>query len=64
MPLDDDKSMGGLSEALCNSCKHAHDNYPPTCKAFPKGIPAGILEGTLDHRQPVRGDKGIQYESA
>ncbi len=32
------------------------------CKAFPKGIPLGILAGVIDHHEQVKGDNGIQYE--
>jgi hypothetical protein len=31
------------------------------CRAFPRGIPAEILENKIDHRHPFPGDKGIQY---
>jgi len=32
------------------------------CKAFPGGIPLGILAGSIDHHKPFKGDNGIQYE--
>jgi len=32
------------------------------CKAFPEGIPIGILAGAIDHHEPIKGDNGIQYE--
>jgi len=32
------------------------------CKAFPDGIPDGILMGFDDHRTPITGDGGIQFE--
>lgn len=63
MPFDDN-DMKHARVSLCDSCKHYNKNYPPTCKAFPRGIPLSILNGTTDHREPVRGDKGVQYESA
>lgn len=32
------------------------------CAAFMEGIPDAILEGEVDHRSPVDGDHGIQFE--
>jgi hypothetical protein len=32
-----------------------------TCSAFPDGIPAEILDGGFDHREPYPGDGGIRY---
>jgi hypothetical protein len=33
-----------------------------TCEAFPGGIPEVIHVGDNNHRKPVKGDQGIQYE--
>jgi len=53
----------------CLNCIHLfkekiNDMKIPTnkCKAFPDGIPVGILTGGIDHHFPVDGDNGIQYE--
>ena len=35
-----------------------------TCKAYPEGIPMGILTNDLDHREPLDGDHGIQFQQA
>lgn len=46
----------------CVDCLHLNrDTKPPTCTAFPNGIPETILVNEVDHREPVRGDHGIQF---
>jgi hypothetical protein len=49
----------------CMSCKHfdssVHDK--DVCTAYPGGIPDEILDGTLDHRSRVVGDRGIIWAS-
>ncbi len=50
---------------ICIWCKHFDrtvDAIAPVCTAFPTGIPAAIITNATDHRQPVAGDNGIQYE--
>lgn len=47
-------------QPLCHTCKHW--NFDLTCKAFPKGIPQGILMNLVSHVHPVEGDGGIRYE--
>lgn len=46
----------------CVDCQHLNrDQSPPTCSAFPDGIPNKILNNEVDHREPVKGDQGIQF---
>lgn len=44
---------------ICAGCRHLRGAY---CDAFPQGIPMDILLGEIDHRLPVQGDRGIQFE--
>ena len=54
---------------ICASCARfsspvgglLSDDRPPTCAAFPAGIPEEIIDGGLDHREPVAGDNGITW---
>jgi hypothetical protein len=32
-----------------------------TCAAFPDGIPAGVWNNRVDHRNPVPGDGGVRW---
>jgi len=45
----------------CARCIHLEDPHKHTCKAYPKGIPDTIWEGTNDHRKSYPGDNGIQF---
>lgn len=46
----------------CVDCIHLNrTTAPPTCPAFPDGIPDKILRNEVDHRQPVKGDHGVQF---
>lgn len=49
---------------LCNDCKHRSKQWPNEikCDAFPDGIPDEVLFCDLDHRKPIDGDRGIQFE--
>jgi hypothetical protein len=51
-----------ISHPLCHGCKHwIKDSLK--CAAFPHGIPLGIITNEWDHRHPIDGDHGIQYEA-
>lgn len=36
--------------------------FDPRCDAFVDGIPAAIIDNRADHRKPVPGDNGIQFD--
>ena len=44
----------------CIRCKNYRRDG--TCKAFPEGIPEEILLNKKDHRKPIEGDNGIQFD--
>ncbi|MBW3609496.1 MAG: hypothetical protein KY463_14365 [Actinobacteria bacterium] len=51
---------------ICHLCRH-RDRNPGVgmrCSAFPYGIPFAIRAGFVDHRKPIDGDRGIQFEPA
>jgi len=49
---------------MCVFCRHYdRQNEKLACAAYPDGIPAKILDSTVDHRTSYRGDHGIQFES-
>lgn len=44
--------VGGVAgQLLCDICLHLNKNSPGKCRAFPKGIPSGIISGQLEHRE-------------
>lgn len=52
--------------AQCMACKNLHPlkfATQPTCDAYPQGIPDEIFTNERDHRQPIGGDNGIQFEA-
>ena len=62
------RNRGGLilipMKVQCITCKNVDLNgAPPTCKAYPDGIPDAILLSKHDHRKPYPGDNGIRYET-
>jgi hypothetical protein len=56
---------------LCDSCIFRHimprhyapNQGPPSCEAYPYGIPVEIWSGSSDHRAPLPGDHGVQYQT-
>ena len=44
----------------CMFCKHFQPDW--TCAAFPKGIPETVVMNEADHRKPIDGDHGVQFE--
>ena len=63
-----DRVMTNTAVPLCYYCKHLRtgvddgDKRLVTCAAYPDGIPKPILEEFGDHRTPLMGDHGIQFE--
>lgn len=64
--------MTSRPQAQCFSCTRYRSPFSeentkglkgPFCAAFPAGIPAGIWGNEQDHRQPIDGDHGLQWES-
>jgi hypothetical protein len=58
--------MSDYPSSMCRFCKHYHKKELPfrpfTCDAFPDAIPDNIFFHCGDHRKPVKGDHGIQFE--
>ena len=51
-----------MQSTQCLECKHY--TGAATCAAFPDGIPAVILTGEHDHREPYPNDNGVRWELA
>lgn len=49
-----------MNSIQCMTCKFYFGLSE--CEAFPKGIPQKILDGTIDHKEPVAGDNNIQWQ--
>lgn len=51
----------------CSTCAHFRSwvvtGTTTYCAAFPAGMPDTVWSNTVDHRQPVDGDNGVQWES-
>jgi len=50
----------GTGIASCPACRHYIGAL--TCKAFPTGIPDGIVMGLDPHTTPHKGDHGVRFE--
>lgn len=61
MVIDDSSIHVPEFSTICTFCRHAGEEKRK-CKAFPNEIPLEIWNGKNDHKQPVNGDNGIQYE--
>jgi hypothetical protein len=53
-----------MRETQCMLCKHSTfiKGRGSFCAAFPEGIPQEVSSGRIDHRRPIAGDHGVQYE--
>ena len=68
---DEDEAVHGrwharrpVTAGICHLCRHLHTgSLPPTCDAYPDGIPAPILYGRADHRAPQPGDQGVTFDA-
>jgi len=52
--------------AQCFNCTRFRGNTDDGvlhCDAFPNGIPAEILTGEFDHREPHEGDNGLRFDA-
>jgi hypothetical protein len=59
--------MTSVAPPICGGCKHLNRTNPrplldPKCDAFPQGIPWDVLLSKVDHRQPLTGDHGVEFE--
>lgn len=49
---------------LCQACVRLTNPERGRCEAFPEGIPEPIFKEGGDHREPVWGDRGLQFKLA
>ena len=58
--------MTSVPAPLCLYCEQAYTTTfagnTRTCIAFPEGIPDSIWLSRVDHRMPIAGDRGIQFQ--
>lgn len=51
------------TEILISQCAYCkHKGYGKFCDAFDE-IPRDVLLNKVDHRKPIKGDRGIQFEA-
>lgn len=64
MMIDDSELDDIIYSPTCATCAHfIRDGMnKKACKAYPKGIPIKIWDGSNDHTKPYKGDGGIRYE--
>lgn len=64
--IDDSELAKPKFSKVCSFCAHFNLNSAlekkRTCKAFPEGIPDEIFLGRNNHREPFKGDNGIQFK--
>ena len=54
-----------MTNIPCSSCsRYINDREKNICHAFPEGIPLEIFGGANDHREPFKGDGGLQWDAA
>ncbi len=59
------KHQESLQSRQCQACARIFfKTNPPSCQAFPRGIPAQIFNGYWDHTKPFPGDHGFQRAPA
>ncbi len=57
--------MASWPAPMCLECVHYNQQSIDRlgCKAYPRAIPAAIIKGEHDHRQPYKGDNGIRFKA-
>lgn len=54
--------MTGGNCVLCVHLRASRPGEPPTCEAFPEGVPVEIYTGDVTHEEPYEGDNGVRFE--